>query len=76
MNALEKLVNRCNEMDITEQDKWLGDVFMPPLARAELDYLQAELSALRAAYHELWLKHGNRREPTVDDVINAIGHKP
>jgi hypothetical protein len=45
MNALKKLVDRCNEMDMTEQDQWLGDVFMPSLAAAELERLQAIASA-------------------------------
>jgi len=48
-SALEKLVHRCNEMDITEQLNWLGDAIMPMAADTELARLQAERDALRKA---------------------------
>lgn len=36
MNELERLVKRCNEMDITEQQNYLGDAILPTLAAEEL----------------------------------------
>lgn len=44
-SALERLVARCNEMDITEQLNWLGDAIMPHEAAAELRELQLKASA-------------------------------
>lgn len=47
MSALEKLVRRCNEMDITEQLNWIGDASMPYQAQLELAALITEMEALR-----------------------------
>lgn len=41
VNALERLVTRCNEMDITEQLNWLGDAVTPYQAKKELADLDA-----------------------------------
>jgi len=40
MNELKKLVDRCNEMDITEQINWLGDATMPYQAAKEFAAMQ------------------------------------
>ncbi len=53
MNALEKLVHRANEMDFTEQDRCLGDVFMPAQARKELARLQAAQQQVSEAIQKL-----------------------
>jgi hypothetical protein len=56
--ALDRLVFRVNEMDITEQLNWLGDAIMPVEARRELAEVRAENDALRARVEELeaaWL---------------------
>lgn len=44
--AIDKLLKRCNEMDITEQLNWLGDAVMPYEARAELEAMKAERLAI------------------------------
>lgn len=41
MSALQKLVKRCDEMDITEQINIFNDAFLPANAKAELAHLQA-----------------------------------
>jgi hypothetical protein len=41
-DKLEKLLDRCNEMDITEQLNWLGDASMPYQAKLEYARLQKE----------------------------------
>lgn len=48
MNDLDKLVARCNEMDITEQINWLGDAIMPGNAAADLAHLRAQVATLEA----------------------------
>jgi hypothetical protein len=53
MSALEKLVHRANEMDMTEQDQWLGDVFMASLAAKELARLQAVEKAAQAILNDI-----------------------
>jgi hypothetical protein len=50
MTALQKLVYRCNEMDITEQLNWLGDASMPYQAQLEL---AAQSEAIEAAKEAL-----------------------
>ena len=47
MEALKKLVERCNEMDITEQINWLFDASMPYQAQKELAALEAVAEAAR-----------------------------
>jgi len=44
---LEKLLDRCNEMDITEQLNWLGDASMSYQAKLEYAKLHAELARLQ-----------------------------
>ena len=53
MDALKKLVARCNEMDITEQINWLFDASMPYQAQKELAALEAVAEAARKANKEL-----------------------
>ena len=48
MNAMQKLLHRVNEMDITEQLNWLGDANMPYQANIEL----AEFGASVAPFLE------------------------
>lgn len=43
MSALQKLIDRCNEMDITEQLNWLGDANMPYQAKLEFEQLKNRL---------------------------------
>ena len=68
MNALDRLVRRCNEMDITEQLNWLGDASMPYQAQLELAALRAENERLTArlqaaegvaeqALRRMWVYH-------------------
>ena len=44
---LEKLLDRCNEMDITERLNWLGDASMPYQAKLEYAKLHVELQRLQ-----------------------------
>jgi hypothetical protein len=80
MNALKKLVDRCNEMDMTEQDQWLGDVFMPSLALAELARLQAIEVAAPQAVKALWLAinsdKDSRRRGVYKAAIDALTPRP
>lgn len=46
VGALEWLVHRCNEMDITEQMYWLGDAIKPYEAKLELDNQRTRLKVL------------------------------
>jgi 7,8-dihydro-6-hydroxymethylpterin-pyrophosphokinase len=50
---LEKLLDRCNEMDITEQLNWLGDANMPYQAQKEYANLCSKLAALQQERDEL-----------------------
>jgi hypothetical protein len=80
MSDIEKLVARCNEMDMTEQDQWLGDVFMPQQAQKDL----ARLQAIEAAAIELFRKpapgvysHSDAVERNrLDNLRAALGRKP
>jgi hypothetical protein len=47
MSALEWLIYRCNEMDITEQLNYLGDAVKPYQAKLEADKQRLHLTALR-----------------------------
>lgn len=47
MNALQWLIYRCNEMDITEQLNWLGDAIKPYQAQKEYAQQCVQLTALR-----------------------------
>jgi hypothetical protein len=57
-SALDRLVYRVNEMDITEQINWLGDAIMSVEARRELAEVRAENDALRMRVAELENKGG------------------
>ena len=46
MSSLDKLIDRCNEMDITEQLNWLNDAIVPINAKKELDELRSKLREL------------------------------
>lgn len=46
MNAIKKLIARCNEMDITEQLNWLGDASMSYQAKLELAALTTLLKEI------------------------------
>ena len=46
-SALDELVRRCNEMDITEQLNWIGDAILPYQAAKELIALRDELMTLK-----------------------------
>jgi hypothetical protein len=48
MSALQKLVRRCNELDITEQINYLGDASMSYEAQKELAALTARVEAAEA----------------------------
>jgi hypothetical protein len=74
MNALEKLVARCNEMDMTEQDQWLGDVFMPQQAQKDLARLQAIEAAARdvVSLYEL----GETVDKRIGKLAAALDRKP
>lgn len=52
ISALDKLLNRCNEMDITEQINWLGDANIPFIAKKELAALKSELATKDALLAE------------------------
>ena len=47
MSALQWLIYRCNEMDITEQLNWLGDAIKPYQAQKEYAQQSVQLTALR-----------------------------
>ena len=47
MSAMQWLINRCNEMDITEQLNWLGDAIKPYQAQKEYAQQSVQLTALR-----------------------------
>ena len=49
MKALQKLVDRCNEMDITEQINCLGDASTPYQAKMEFYSLRAALEDIAQA---------------------------
>ena len=59
MSAMQWLINRCNEMDITEQLNWLGDAIKPYQAQKEYAQQSVQLTALR-------------RGLTVSLVINVV----
>ncbi len=65
MTALEKLVYRANEMDMTEQENYLGDVFMPALAQKEL----ARHEAIEAAAQNI---KNNHRLLSKDEIVEII----
>jgi hypothetical protein len=75
MNALEKLVSRACEMDMTEQDQWLGDVFMPSLASAELERLQA-IEAAASDVAKNWFSDRQRTGWAMDNLVSALERKP
>jgi hypothetical protein len=56
MSDLDKLIARCNEMDITEQINCLGDAIMPMNAAAELARLREALTAAQKRIIELEAK--------------------
>lgn len=47
MSAIQWLIHRCNEMDITEQLNWLGDAIKPYQAQKEYAQQSVQLTALR-----------------------------
>jgi hypothetical protein len=67
MSALDKLVNRCNEMDITEQINWLGDASMPFQAQTELAALRLQL-----AHYEIGADEQIEREKTESAQLAAL----
>jgi hypothetical protein len=50
MNDLDKLIARCNEMDITEQINWFGDASMPYRAKMELEEYKRYSDIVMCAY--------------------------
>jgi hypothetical protein len=81
MSALQKLVNRCNEMDITEQINWLGDAIMPGEAKKELERLETasflllrtlklvrKVSTLRVYMDE----HGKDYRQLIDETLAEV----
>jgi hypothetical protein len=76
--ALDRLVFRVNEMDITEQLNWLGDAIMPVEARRELAEVRAENDALRARVRqaEILLETAKKAlKPLSDWHINSLNEE-
>jgi BMFP domain-containing protein YqiC len=70
-SALDKLIFRVNEMDITEQLNWLGDAIMPVEARRELEQLRARVRELelQLTHYEIGADEQIQRE--LDAALNG-----
>lgn len=76
MNSLEKLVRKCDNMDMLEQIHLFGDAFLPDSAKKELEllrYHQKLLLGLFKAITEMDVAKMNSVELKMRNMFCAIG---